>query len=62
MDDWNDSSGRPIDELYGQRRALNEPMTEITQNKGTSDTVPELSPTDEFANFEISTTSSPIRT
>jgi hypothetical protein len=53
MYDWNDSSGRPIDEQYAQRRALNEPLTEITQNKGTSDTVPELSPTDEFANFEI---------
>jgi hypothetical protein len=53
MYDWNDSNGRPIDEQYAQRSALNEPLTEITQNKGTSDTAPELSPTDEFANFEI---------
>jgi hypothetical protein len=53
MYDWNDSNGRPIDEQYAQRRALNEPLTEITQNKGTSDTMPELSPSDEFANFEI---------
>jgi hypothetical protein len=53
MYDWNDSDGRPIDEHYAQRRALNEPLTEIVQNKGQSDTVPELSPNDEFANFEI---------
>ncbi|HTW35726.1 MAG TPA: DUF3604 domain-containing protein [Rhizomicrobium sp.] len=53
MYDWNDSDGRPIDELYAQRRALNEPLTEIVQNKGQSDTVPVLSPSDEFANFEI---------
>jgi Protein of unknown function (DUF3604) len=53
MYDWNDSDGRPIDEQYAQRRALNEPLTEIVQNKGQSDTVPSLSPSDEFANFEI---------
>jgi hypothetical protein len=53
MFDWNDSDGRPIDEAYAQRRALNEPLTEIVQNKGQSDTSPQLSPSDEFANFEI---------
>jgi Protein of unknown function (DUF3604) len=53
MYDWNDSSGRPIDEQYAQRRALNEPLTEIIQNKGQSDTIPALSPNDEFANYEI---------
>ena len=53
MFDWNNSEGRPIDEVYAQRRALNEPLTEIAQNKGVSETTPELSASDEFANFEI---------
>jgi hypothetical protein len=53
MYDWNDSDGKPINEVYAQRRALNEPLTEIVQNKGQSDTSPELSPNDEFANYEI---------
>jgi hypothetical protein len=53
MFDWNDSGGRPIDEAYAQRRALNEPLTEIAQVKGQSETVPVLSPGDEFANFEV---------
>lgn len=53
MYDWNMSDGRPIDEAYAQRRALNEPLTEIVQIKGQSDTLPVLSPNDEFANFEI---------
>jgi hypothetical protein len=53
MYDWNNSEGRPIDEAYAQRRALNEPLTEIAQNKGQSETNPELSSSDEFANFEI---------
>jgi len=53
MFDWNDSNGKPIDEVYAQRRALNEPLTEVFQNKGQSETAPELSPSDEFSNFEV---------
>jgi hypothetical protein len=53
MYDWNRSDGKPIDEAYAQERALNEPLTEIVQIKGQSDTVPVLSPNDEFADFEI---------
>ena len=53
MYDWNNSDGKPIDEAYAERRALNEPLTEIVQNKGQSDTTPQLSPDDDFANFEI---------
>jgi hypothetical protein len=53
MYDWNDSDGRPISEAYAQRRLKNEPLTEIAQNKGVSDTTPTLSPNDEFANYEL---------
>jgi hypothetical protein len=52
MFDWVDSDRRPIDEVYAQRRATNEPLAEIQQIKGGSETIPELSPQDEFANFE----------
>lgn len=53
MYDWNTSKGRPIDEAYAQLRATNEFLSEISQNKGTSETHPALSSNDEFARFEI---------
>lgn len=53
MFDWNSSDGKPIDEAYALRRATNEPLAEIVQIKGQSDTLPLLSPNDEFASFEV---------
>ena len=50
MVDW---AGNPIDEDYAQQRIRNEPLVEITQIKGTSETHPTLSTRDEWANFEL---------
>lgn len=50
MVDW---TGNPIDQAYANQRIRNEPLVELTQVKGTSETHPLLSPEDEWANFEI---------
>ena len=48
-----DYKGRPIDAAWAQQRMLNEPLTEIIQIKGASETHPALSPNDEFADFQL---------
>ena len=48
--DW---AGDPIDDDYAVQRIRNEPLVEITQIKGTSETHPALSTRDEWADFEL---------
>jgi hypothetical protein len=50
LTDW---AGNPMDDNYVDQRTRNEPVVEITQIKGCSDTHPALSPNDEWADFEI---------
>ncbi|MFK7977010.1 MAG: DUF3604 domain-containing protein [Halioglobus sp.] len=45
-------SGDPLSKDYAERRARWEPVIEVTQIKGDSETHPFLSPNDEFADYE----------
>jgi hypothetical protein len=53
MFDRVDSDGRPLSVEYARERIRWEPVMEISQTKGTSETDPSLSPNDEFADFEV---------
>lgn len=45
-------NGEAFDTAYARKRAKWEPLVEVTQIKGDSETHPDLSPTDGFADFE----------
>jgi hypothetical protein len=45
-------NGEPMTPAYASKRMQWEPLVEVTQIKGDSETHPDLAPEDEFANFE----------
>ena len=47
------TAGAPIDTHYSAQRLRNEPVSEVIQIKGQSETHPVLSPNDEWADFEV---------
>jgi hypothetical protein len=53
LEDW---AGDPFDDEYAIKRIRNEPLVEVTQIKGTSETHPALSTRDEWAGFELVST------
>lgn len=48
-----DSYGQPLTKVWASARNRNEPVTEVMQIKGQSETLPALSPNDEWADFEV---------
>jgi hypothetical protein len=48
-----DATGNPFTATYAEARARWEVLLEVVQTKGQSESAPFLSPTDEFANFEL---------
>ena len=48
----NPETGKPLSKGYAETRARWEPLYEVTQIKGDTETHPYLSTTDEFANYE----------
>jgi Protein of unknown function (DUF3604) len=51
MFELTDSGGGPMSAAYARRRAAHEPLVEITQIKGDSESHPFMSPNDEFASY-----------